>query len=405
MSIQKPRALGAFYLNSFITLLLANMFHYSLIIISNDLIGSKAFTGILFFSIFVPILFLTPFVGRLLDNKNRRTILFVGQVITLLAYTSLFISQWLNVPNNVLPFLLMVMALIMGTSLAIVVPARMALLADIVSKEKLANATATSALFPMLGFSLAPACVGFLQNRLGSLSYFELLIIFQIVAMYLIILIPSQLNTPSNFKEEMPLKGYLAKTPLLRETLLFFCLMIFIIGPFQTLLPVLLVEELGVSTAQRGLFMSSLGIGLLFGGILSRLYIGSLIKLGRIIFIVGGLIGVLVAFIASASTASTAVVLLFITGALLGFGASALTVLIQDVTDERYRGRLTALFSLIFQLAPALGGLVMGVIAQASNTRASLMVAAFIILGTSVILYLVFTQLNGARLQQKIANG
>ena len=405
MSIQKPRALGAFYLNSFITLLLANMFHYSLIIISNDLIGSKAFTGILFFSIFVPILFLTPFVGRLLDNKNRRTILFVGQVITLLAYTSLFISQWLNVPNNVLPFLLMVMALIMGTSLAIVVPARMALLADIVSKEKLANATATSALFPMLGFSLAPACVGFLQNLLGSPSYFELLIIFQIVAMYLIILIPSQLNTPSNFKEEMPLKGYLAKTPLLRETLLFFCLMIFIIGPFQTLLPVLLVEELGVSTAQRGLFMSSLGIGLLFGGILSRLYIGSLIKLGRIIFIVGGLIGVLVAFIASASTASTAVVLLFITGALLGFGASALTVLIQDVTDERYRGRLTALFSLIFQLAPALGGLVMGVIAQASNTRASLMVAAFIILGTSVILYLVFTQLNGARLQQKIANG
>ncbi len=405
MSIQKPRALGAFYLNSFITLLLANMFHYSLIIISNDLIGSKAFTGILFFSIFVPILFLTPFVGRLLDNKNRRTILFVGQVITLLAYTSLFISQWLNVPNNVLPFLLMVMALIMGTSLAIVVPARMALLADIVSKEKLANATATSALFPMLGFSLAPACVGFLQNLLGSPSYFELLIIFQIVAMYLIILIPSQLNTPSNFKEEMPLKGYLAKTPLLRETLLFFCLMIFIIGPFQTLLPVLLVEELGVSNIQRGLFMSSLGIGLLFGGILSRLYIGSLIKLGRIIFIVGGLIGVLVAFIASASTASTAVVLLFITGALLGFGASALTVLIQDVTDERYRGRLTALFSLIFQLAPALGGLVMGVIAQASNTRASLMVAAFIILGTSVILYLVFTQLNGARLQQKIANG
>ncbi len=405
MNRQKPRALGAFYLNSFITLLLANMFHYSLIIISNDTLGSKVFTGILFFSIFIPILFLTPFVGRLLDNKNRRTILFSGQVITLLAYVSLFISQWLNVPNNVLPFLLTLMALIMGTSLAIVVPARMALLADIVSKEKLANATATSALFPMLGFSLAPACVGFLKNYLGSTSYFELLIIFQIVAMYLIVLVPGQSKAAGNNIETLPLKTYLAKTPLLKESLLFFCLIIFIIGPFQTLLPILLVEELGVSHVQRGLFMSSLGGGLLLGGILSRLYIGSLIKLGRIIFIVGGLIGVLVAFIASVNSASMAVVLLFVTGALLGFAASALTVLIQDVTDDKYRGRLTALFGLIFQLAPAIGALITGLIAQLSSTRSSLMVAAMIILGSSIILYLVFTQLNNVRLHQQATNG
>ena len=404
MSKLKPRGLGAYYLNSFVTLLLANMFHYSLIIISNENVGSKAFTGVLFFSIFIPILFLTPFIGRLLDKKKRRTLLFMGQLITLIAYVSLFLSQWIEVPKDVLPFGLIIMALIMGASLAMVVPARIALLADIVPKEKLANATATSALFPMLGFSLAPACVDFFSSKLNNPGYFELLIIFQIVAMYLIILIPNNSKSVFNSTDKISLKNYLAKMPLLKETLLFFCLIIFIIGPFQTLLPVLLVEELGVSKLQRGLFMSSLGAGLLVGGILSRLYIANLVKLGRVIFIVGGLIGVLVSFIASVNTASVAVFLLFVTGTLLGFAASALTVLIQDVTDDRYRGRLTALFSLIFQLAPALGGLATGFIAQLSDARTSLMVAAIVILGSSIMLYLVFTQLNNARLDQQATN-
>ncbi len=86
--------------------------------------------------------------------------------------------------------------------------------------------------------------------------------------------------------------------------------------------------------------------------------------------------GCLVACIATVNTAVLAAILLYFTGALLGFASSALTVLIQDVTNENYRGRLNALFSLIFQSAPALGGLITGVIAQMSDTRASLMAAA-----------------------------
>jgi len=405
MIVQKPRGLGAYYLNSLVTLLLANMFHYSLIIISNETIGSKAFTGILFFSIFLPVIFLTPFVGRLLERKSRRDVLFIGQTITLLAYVLLLLSQWIKIPHDALPYYLIAVALIMGISLALVVPARISLLADIVSKEQLANATATSAIFPMLGFSLAPTCVDYLTNRMGISSYYDLLIVLHLAAMFLIILIPYKSNACINDKEAMPLRLYLEKNPLLRETLIFFFLIIFIIGPFQTLLPALFVEELGISNLHRGLIMSSLGTGLLSGGLLSRIYITRLKNLGRAIFIVSALVGCLVAFIASANTASIAAILLFLAGTLLGFASSALTVLIQDLANNSYRGRLNALFGLIFQSAPALGGLVTGIIAQFSSTRTSLMAAAIIIFFFSTFFYLVFTNLNNARLQQHIANG
>ena len=404
MNNQSPRGLGAYYLNSFVTLLLANMFHYSLIVISNDVIGSKAFTGILFFSIFVPIIFLMPFVGNTLDKRSRKEVLLFGQIITLLAYILLLLTSWLQISSAVLPFLLMAAALTMGTSLAMIVPARISLLADIVSKENLSNATATSAMFPMLGFSLAPACVDYLSNSMGQGSYFELLIILHLAGMLLIILIPYKSNLVTSNNNDTPLKGYLDKSPLLRETLMFFCLIIFIIGPFQTLLPVLFVEELGVSNVQRGLYMSSLGLGLLSGGIVSRLYITRLNSIGKAIFIISALIGFLVGMIASVNTAPLAATLLYFAGIFLGFGCSALTVLIQNVTDDRYRGRLNALFSLIFQLAPALGGLITGIIAQLSSTRTSLMASAILIFFLSIFFHLVFSYLNNARLNPQVEN-
>lgn len=394
MMTRKPRGLGAYYINSIITLLLANMFHYTLIIISNESIGSKAFTGILFFSIFIPILFLTPFVGPLLDKKNRRTLLITGQIITLLAYVLLLVAQEYNPLTSLLPVFLIGMALVMGTSLALVVPARISLLADIVPKNQLANATATSALFPMLGFSLAPVCVDFLNSQLNSQNYYELLIALHIMAMFFLVRIPNPSNIKSHNQEQGNLKSYLTTMPLLKETLLFFCLVISIIGPLQTLLPSLLTEELGISSVKRGVFMSSLGIGLIIGGVLCRIYISNVTNLGRIIFTCGGLTCVLVTCIALTETANIVALFLLASGALLGFSASAMTVLIQNFTDDRYRGRLTALFGLIFQLSPALGGLATGLIAQTSSTQISLLLAALFILFFVCIFYWVFTRLN-----------
>ncbi len=122
------------------------------------------------------------------------------------------------------------------------------------------------------------------------------------------------------------------------------------------------------------------------------------------IFIISALIGFLVGMIASVNTAPLAATLLYFAGIFLGFGCSALTVLIQNVTDDRYRGRLNALFSLIFQLAPALGGLITGIIAQLSSTRTSLMASAILIFFLSIFFHLLFSYLNNARLNPQVEN-
>lgn len=161
------KGLIAYFANTVLTLLPANMFHYSMILLSGTFVESSSFTGIVFFCIFLPIGVLTPIAGKALDKHNRKALVVLGQAASLIALLGLLALVTVPVATELRAPIMIVLSLVMGASLAFVVPARLTFLADIADETSLSGATALTAMLTVLGFGLAPVTVDFVKSQVG----------------------------------------------------------------------------------------------------------------------------------------------------------------------------------------------------------------------------------------------
>lgn len=145
-----------------------------------------------------------------------------------------------------------------------------------------------------------------------------------------------------------------------------------------TMLPVVLVDEMGVSPAVLGLFLATGGVGTLAGSLVAR-PLARRVGAGRL-SVVGALLaapcGFGMPFMADGPLMWLAVTGWVIVTAVVGTNNVILVSFRQSVTPDRLLGRMTASFRFLLMGALAIGAAAAGVIGEAVSPRAALAAGA-----------------------------
>lgn len=344
-----------FYLNSFFTLLIGNMFTYAMIIYSRSITGSDAVTGLVYAGNMVPPLVLGMYAGTVIDRFSRKRVVMIAQ--TTFIYTSgamVFLTLQKLFPVSDL--LLIAVMLVNGLGLNFIIPGRMALLGDLFAQQDIPRESMKIQIMIMVGFGLAPFVVGFLRQ------YYEWHTVFASIgiayASATLLLVPLRtISKPTHRKESawhslVAGLRYVRREPLILSLLFATFVGLFLVGPLQVLLPEFSRSRLHLNEAERGSLMTVLGVGLLIGGGLAQ-FLSHALPRGPMIILGILASGVSMLLIPLLENALSVAVSLWLSGIFGGLMSTLVPAAIQQQTAEGARGRVMSLYNIIFQLAVA----------------------------------------------------
>jgi MFS family permease len=156
-------------------------------------------------------------------------------------------------------------------------------------------------------------------------------------------------------------------------------------GPFLTIMPVIARDQLGLGAGGYGSLLATVGVGGLLGALLVAGPISHAANKGRILMTAGLAFPSLLLGFAYTTTLAMAYVVLFATGvAMITFNALSNGVL-QLLVEEQYRGRLMALYSLVFVgLSQAVGSFALGALARAITAPHAIACSAVVLMLASL---------------------
>ena len=338
-----------------------------------DMESSGSLLGLVNVGASIPMLVLPLFGGVLADRINRKRIIQAGQIAAALIAFSVFV---LIRTERIEWFHLLVSSIMQGTMFALMMPARQALIPQLVGKGLLSNALALNTAAMSATTLAAPSVAGVLYGYFGPSNVYLLIGILSLGSCIATLFIRHNGDIePDSKSHNVEGKGAInnllsdiseglkyVKSQRLIMVLLIMALATTVLAqPFRFLMPIFVVDVYNLGPESMGLLMSVMGLGALAGSIYIAAHGNK--NRGRIL-----LVG---SFVSGLSLLGVAVVPIYMLAVLfmipLGLGdASRRTIimtLIMEKSEERYRGRVMSIFMLNFGLMP-LGVLPAGVISD-----------------------------------------
>lgn len=352
-----------------------------------EITGSAGILGLVSAGWAIPMLSLTLFGGALADRLERKPIIQMGQAVS--AIVSLAVAVSISMGILEWPHLL-IASMFNGIMFAFVGPARQAIIPQLVGQERISNAIALNSAAMSSMALIAPAIAGVLYATIGPEGVYYVMVGLWIVAVSLTTAIrkPAKMAARAQSAITKDIKAGLSYVAHNRMILLLLGVMLTTVVlsmPFQSLLPVFVVDVYGLESEAFGLLVSMIGLGSLLGS----LTIASLGRWRR------GLLVILGGFIASISLSLVALIPVYPVAVgimvLVGLGNIApmalITALIMERSDEHYRGRMMSIIMLMWGLMP-LGVMPLGLAVDAIGGRQTVgfMSAALFVVFTAVLL-------------------
>jgi MFS family permease len=374
------------------------------------LTGSSVLLGFVGFAGQFPVFLLAPLGGALADVWNKRRIIIVAQAISM---TLAFLLAALTFTGQVQVWHIFALAAVLGLVNAFDIPARQAFLVEMVGKSDLINAIALNSSLVNGARLVGPAIAGILVASVGEgwcfflngVSY--LAVLAGLLAMRLE---PS----PRRPREGSALAhltegfGYVARTPPIRALLLLLGLVSLMGMPYATLMPIFADRVLHVGARGLGLLMGASGLGALIGA-LSLASREGVRGLGRWVAWAAAGFGVSLIAFAMSRTFWLSAALLVPVGFSMMVEMSASNTLIQAMVPDRLRGRVMAVYSMMFMGMAPFGSLLAGALAQRLGAPATVAAGgAACIAGAALFgLHLPALRAEGLRLvvAQEVAGG
>jgi hypothetical protein len=355
-----------FYLSCLLAFTAGHMINYSVIIYAQEVLGSDLLSGIGFGLCFGPPIVLGWYAGVLCDRLAPVKLIHYAQAAFVAAAALLLAADlMISLPASRVPLFLAAAALA-GVGWSFVSPARMAAVTQVVKPDELRAGALALNLLVMLGFGLGPLMIGMIRSMTGWAGVFVVAASFFVLGSALLLRIESRRSSraPRHVLHEIR-EGVTAilRKPLLGQLMLAAIVGYLAMGPMQVLLPKLANAQFGLGDLGRGLFLGTLAVALMTGG-LGALKLASGLPAGGSILVATVIVGTLLASIGFAGSAGAAVVLLFGVGVGGGFALSLIVAGIQVNSDEAVRGRVLATYTVISQVIPAASGLAAGALSQ-----------------------------------------
>jgi MFS family permease len=323
-----------------------------------DLTGSFTQVGIVSMAWGIPQLLLSLPGGAVADRMDKRNLMLASQASmgVLAMITAVLITLgWISIPW------LFVLGLAQGTVFAFNLPARQALLPEIVPQPQLMNALAlNNAAMTGTGI-IAPAVAGLLIGAWGVEGAYYLQAGMLVIVVALMLRLPhgtSHLAGAARrgnvLQEIMVGLRYIASSQTVR-TLMLLALVPMLVGlPYNSLLPGFAVRELGLEAGGFGMMFTATGIGALAGSLvvatLSEFPRKPLLQLVTGFGFGGGLI--LLGVAAHFSGYTGALLALVALGFFSTSYQTLCTTMMLNVTRQEFFGRVMSVYMLGFSVVP-----------------------------------------------------
>lgn len=349
------------------------------------LTGSSLLLGTLSFAGQVPVFLIAPLGGIVADRYNRQRIVIATQTASMLLA---LILAWLTLTNRVAVWHVVALSALLGVVNAFDIPARQAFLVHMVGKADLMNAIALNSSMFNSARMIGPAVAGVMVALMGEgwcffangISY---LAVIAGLLMMRITLVPREAQTTSPLENILEGFRFARNSPPIRMLLLMLALCSLVATPYTVLMPIFAGEILHGGPRGLGALMGATGIGALLAAMILAART-ELRGLGRWIVWASGGFGVSLVLFAFSRSFWLSMGLLIPTGFALMLQMGATNTLLQSMTPDRMRGRVMAIYSMMFMGMAPFGALLAGAAAHRFGAPATVATGGLMCIGAAI---------------------
>jgi len=355
-----------------------------------DMTESPLLLGIVTAAWALPTLIIGPFGGVIADRVEKRNLIVLNQTVTViitLAMTILIVTGAIQVWH------LLVASILAGVVFSFNMPARQAIVPELVGEERLMNAIALNSSGMNAVKIVGPALAGILVGLIGIPGVYMIVAGCYAGAVLAMLKVPRTGRTVRKEKTSVMseiLYGfrYVRHNSAVRVLLALEVVVNFLGWPYMMLMPVFARDIFGRGASGLGLLMSATGIGALLGS-LGLAYMSDFKHRGLLLLGLFFVFGVGLILFSNCETFNLALFFLLIVGG-VGTASFALNnTLIQSNITHEVRGRVMSIYMMTWT-AEALGVLPLGALAEAKGVPfavsldgALLAILAVVIVATS----------------------
>ncbi|HVI09295.1 MAG TPA: MFS transporter [Candidatus Binatia bacterium] len=328
------------------------------------LTGSALLLGSVGFASQVPVFLFAPVGGITADRNNRRTVVICTQIASMLLA---FVLAALTLTHKVQVWHVFVLASMLGIVNAFDIPGRQSFLVDMVGKDDLMNAIALNSSMFNGARVIGPAIAGILVAKIGEgWCFFANAVSYIAVIVGLLLM---RVHSPARAIAGSPIEHikegfrFVNRTEPIRALLLLLGLVSLVGMPYTVLMPIFADQILHGGAKALGILMGAAGVGALFGA-LTLAFRDGVKGLGRwVAWCCAGFGVSLVAFSLSRHFWLSALLLLPV-GYTVMLQMACSNTLIQVMVPDALRGRVMAVYSMMFMGMAPIGALLGGAIAE-----------------------------------------
>ena len=343
---------------------------------------SGTWLGVMSMAEFFPVVFLSPLAGALADRRDRVGIIRVTQIAGSVEATLLAVLVY---TGTITIQLLFVLTLLLGVFNAMAQPSRLALIPTLVDRAALPSALAINAIIFNSARFLGPAVAGIVIARVNVGAAFTVnaaTYVAFLIAMANLRGLPALPvgATQSVLKASTEAYVYATRHPGIAPMLLLFTVTTIGTRGFVELFPGFADSVFGRGPEGLSMLTSTVGLGAIFGALwmLLRPAIAGLTRL-----VLGNTLVISLAILAFTATDRFVLALpcVFLAGTAMTITGIGAQTLLQAAVDIRMRGRIMALYGMIFRAGPAVGAVLMGSLSERFGLRLPLALGALVSCG------------------------
>lgn len=374
-----------------------------------DLTHSFGAVGAVSLSFGLPMLFFALIGGGLADRLEKRNLTLATQTSS--AFFGLLLAVLVTTDTITIEYLFII-GLFSGTGMALGMPARTPLMAEVVGQDQVMSAIAMSNAAMNATRLAGPALAGAMAGAWGLEVLYFTQAGFNILSATVLLMVPTGLGSTGGFGR--PPRGnmfseigegirYAATNPRLRLLILMMFAITFFAMPHQMLLAGFVQEDLGKGRGAYGILQSVSGAGALIGS----LTIATLSDFDRkpLVQWAAGVVGGVGLLLLAGGTAAFGYQGAIGAIALLGFTLTAYqtinNTMLMDESQPEYYGRVMSISMLTFSSMPLMA-YPLGILADRIGARETFVGEGILVLGLMLVVALVNGRYTFGRLAARV---
>lgn len=327
--------------------------------------GSSLLLGSVGFASQLPVFLVAPIGGTIVDRHNRHRLIIATQTASMLLA---FILAWLTLSHRVQVWHIFVLAALLGVVNAFDIPGRQAFLVDMVGREDLMNAIALNSSMFNGARIVGPAVAGILVAAVGEGWCFFANAVSYIAVIVGLLLMKVRAHeraarTASTLENIIEGFQYVRQTGPIKALLLLLGLVSLVGMPYAVLMPIFADRILHVGARGLGLLMGATGVGALLGALTLAAKQG-LKGLGKWVAVCSVGFGFSLILFALSRSLWLSLLLLLPVGFTMMVQMASSNTLIQSMVPDHLRGRVMALYSMMFMGMAPFGSFFAGALAD-----------------------------------------